>query len=52
MKVGYTVWTWMKDQFGRDVPTDDAAEQFEQALKEISYLGYETVENFNFLVPI
>ncbi len=52
MKVGYTVWTWMKDQFGREVPTEDAAGQFEQALKEISYLGYETVENFNFLVPI
>lgn len=53
MEIGYTVWTWMQDEFGRrDNPTDKAEVNFEQALKEISHLGYKKVENFNFIVPV
>jgi len=44
MKVGYTVWTW--GEWGAASRKD-----FEQAAKEISDLGYETVEDFNRLVP-
>lgn len=52
MKIAYTVWTWMKDEFGREVPTEKAEENFEQSLKEISHLGYDSFENFNFLIPM
>lgn len=53
MKIGYTVWTWMKGEFNRNWrPTDDAQRLFEQAAREISYLGYETIENFSFIVPV
>lgn len=53
MNIAYTVWTWMQDEFGRgDNPTDHAEANFEQALKEVSYLGYRYLENFNFIVPV
>ncbi len=52
MKVAHTVWTWMHEEFGRENPTDRAEANFEQALKEISFLEYNFVENFNFIVNI
>jgi inosose dehydratase len=52
MKIAYTVWTWMNDEFGRETPTDHAEKNFEEALRSISYLGYQCVENFNFIVPL
>ena len=42
MRTAYTVWTW-----GLSEKRD-----FEQALKEVSDLGYAAVENFNRLVPL
>lgn len=53
MKLGYTVWTWMKGEFA-DVwtPTKDAQRLFENAAKDISYLGYKYIENFSFVIPI
>ncbi len=50
MKIGYTVWSWTKDEFSG--PTDHGKRDFEQALKEVSYLGYNYVEDFNFIVPL
>lgn len=51
MKLGYTVWTWMKEEFGRgEVPSEYAKEHFEEAVRSISHLGYQTLENFNFLI--
>ncbi len=47
MKFGYTVWTWLSDEHNRFRHAEDPKSAFEQALREISYLGYETVENFN-----
>jgi len=45
MKVGYTVWTWASGTWQSGTKKD-----FDQALKEISHLGYEVVEDFNRLV--
>lgn len=53
MEVGYTVWTWMLDEFGRgETPTEKGESNFEQALKEVAHLGYTKLENFNFIVPM
>lgn len=52
MKIAYTVWTWMKSQFGVEISTEEARGRFEQAVKEIADLGYECVENFNFTAPL
>ena len=53
MTIGYTVWTYMLDEYGRgDNPTEHAADNFEQGVKEVSHLGYKHLENFNFIVPV
>jgi inosose dehydratase len=43
MKVAYTCWTWLINH------QDNHKFEFEQSLKEVSYLGYEAVENFAFI---
>lgn len=50
MKIGYAVWTWMNEEFGRKALSECAKSHFEDAVRSISHLGYETLENFNFLV--
>ena len=53
MKVAYTVWTWLMDPFNKFVKSENKelqAIQFEKACREISFLGYKGVENFNILV--
>lgn len=53
MKIGYTVWTWMKGEFEDTwTPTKDAKRLFENAARDISYLGYKHIENFSFIVPV
>lgn len=47
MKLGYTVWTWLSDEHRNFSRVEDPKAAFEQALREISFLGYQTVENFN-----
>ena len=47
MKLGYTVWTWLSDEHRDWRRVEDPKAGFEQALREISHLGYQTVENFN-----
>lgn len=47
MKLGYTVWTWLSDEHRGFCRVEDPKSAFEQALREISSLGYQTVENFN-----
>jgi len=47
MKIGYTVWTWLSDEFNNWEQSKKPKADFEQALREISDLGYQTVENFN-----
>lgn len=51
MKLGYTVWTWMNEEFGRgENLTEFAKEHFEEAVRCISHLGYDVLENFNFTI--
>jgi len=45
MRIGYTVWTWASGRVLSGTKQD-----FDQALKEISELGYQVVEDFNRLV--
>lgn len=53
MNFGYTVWTWMKGEFLDPwIPTKDAKRLFENAARDISYLGYKHIENFSFIVPV
>jgi len=52
MKVAYTVWTWAMDPFNgfAKAQTKELNKvQFEKACREISFLGYEGVENFNII---
>lgn len=47
MQLGYTVWTWMSQEHNNWERNQNPKIAFEQALREISHLGYQTVENFN-----
>lgn len=50
MRVGYTGWTWIQNERDNWNPINDRhKENFEQFLREVSDLGYETVENFNWI---
>lgn len=50
MKIGYTGWTWDSDEHRDWAPVNEFhKENFEQFLREVSDLGYETVENFSFI---
>lgn len=53
MKVAYTVWSWMMDPFdGFKKPAEKEKQkiEFEKAVREVSFLGYQAVENFNMIV--
>ncbi|MBR2671038.1 MAG: TIM barrel protein [Oscillospiraceae bacterium] len=52
MKLAYTVWTWMLEEYAPDAPTSMGKPHFEEAVQSISYLGYRYIENFNFIVPM
>ena len=52
MKIGYTIWTWMQEEFGRATPTEYAEKHFLEAIHSVSHLGYTELECFNFLVPM
>ena len=43
MKIAYTGWTWLVNH------QDNQKYEFEQFLKEVSDLGYDSVENFAFI---
>lgn len=47
MKIAYTGWTWML--LGPNASAEMGVRAFEQATKEIAYLGYDCAENFAFI---
>lgn len=49
MKVAYTTWTWQLEEYTTRTPY--CKEHFEEAARSIKYLGYDYIENFNFIVP-
>lgn len=49
MRIGYTGWTWLSDEHNGWAPMSDKPRRdFEQFLRDVSDLGYETIENFDF----
>lgn len=56
MKLGYTVWTWIirlyEETHTWEPKSMRSKMDFEEALKSLSYLGYESVECFNQIVDI
>ena len=51
MKIGYTLWTWIVEADIFKVPdTPEFRILFEQGCRDISNLGFQTVENFGFMV--
>lgn len=53
MKIAYTVWTWLLDPFNGFIKPETPEGQkiaTEKAFREISFLGYDAVENFNVIV--
>ena len=50
MKIGYTGWTWISNEFDDWNPINERhKENFERYLRDISDLGYEAAENFNWV---
>jgi inosose dehydratase len=50
MRIGYTGWTWDIDERRDWAPFNEFHKKnFEQFLREVSNLGYQTVENFSFI---
>lgn len=50
MRIGYTGWTWDTDERREWAPFNEFhKENFEQFLREVSSLGYETAEDFSFI---
>ena len=47
MKIAYTGWTWLNA--GPNATDEQKIGMFEQAVKEISFLGYDVTENFAFI---
>lgn len=53
MKIGYTLWTWLMDEHNSWEPmSPNGKRDFEQALREVSDLGYQVFENFNVLATL
>ena len=49
MKLAYTIWTWQLEEYTGT--SSRHLERFEEAIRSIKYLGYDYVEDFNFIVP-
>ena len=53
MKIGYTVWTWLLDEYNEfQAYSSNGKRDFWQSLREIADLGYDVFENFNVLVNL
>jgi len=53
IRVGQTGWTWMTNEYnGFQYFNDRYKEMYEQFLREISDIGYETAENFDFISDV
>ncbi len=53
MKIAYTLWTWMMDEYNNwKPPSSNPKIDFEKSLREISDLRFPAFENFNIIVPL
>ena len=48
MKVAYTAWSWLQDEYNNWGPVSHLPKRdFEQSLRDLKDCGYEYMENFN-----
>jgi inosose dehydratase len=53
MKIAYTLWTWLMDEYNEwKPPSMNPKGDFEKSLREVSDLQYPNFENFNLLATI
>ncbi len=53
MKLAYTLWTWLMDEFNNFGPMSEQPKRdFEQSLREVSDLGFTNFENFNMIANL
>lgn len=53
MKIAYTLWTWLMDEYNDwKPPSPYPKRDFEQSLREAADLRYPAFENFNMIVPL
>lgn len=53
MKIAYTLWTWLMDEYNDwKPPSTNPKRDFEQSLREASDLRYPAFENFNVIVSL
>ena len=53
MKIAYTLWTWLMDEYNEwKPPSGNPKGDFEKSLREVSDLQYPAFENFNLLAKV
>lgn len=53
MKVAYTAWTWLQDEYNNWGPSSHLPKRdFEQSLRDLKDCGYRYMENFNIVSEI
>ncbi len=53
MKVAYTAWTWLQDEYNNWAPPSPYPKRdFEQSLRDLKDCGYQYMENFNVVADI
>ena len=53
MKVAYTAWSWLQDEYNNWGPVSHLPKRdFEQSLRDLKDCGYEYMENFNIVSEI
>jgi len=53
MKIAYTLWTWLMDEYNEwKPPSSNPKGDFEKSLREITDLRYPAFENFNLLAKV
>lgn len=53
MKIAYTAWTWLQDEYNNWAPFSHLPKRdFEQSLRDLKACGYKYMENFNIVADI
>ena len=53
MKIGYTAWSWLQDEYNNWEPVSHLPKRdFEQSLRDLKDCGYKYMENFNIVSEI
>ena len=53
MKIAYTAWTWLQDEYNGWAPMSDKPKRdFEASLRDLHACGYRCLEDFNIVADI